>query len=173
MGTDRRTFLLMPLALAACGFTPAYQKGGPAEALLGQVRAADPDTKEAFAFVQRIEERLGRPERHLYDLDYAITTKTDGVGVTADNRTTRYNISGVVTFRISDTLSGAVLASGRAQSFTAFNATGSTVAMLAAEEDAQSRLMSILADQVVARLIAEMAALQRRNSARASGPSAG
>ncbi|WP_366926904.1 LPS assembly lipoprotein LptE [Pseudogemmobacter hezensis] len=162
MGTDRRSFLLMPLALAACGFTPAYQKGGPAEALLSQVRAADPDTKEAFAFVQRIEERLGRPERHLYDLDYAITTDTTGVGITSDNRTTRYNIDGVVTFRISDTLSGTVLANGRVQSFTAFNATGSTVAMLAAEEDAQVRLMRILADQTVVRLVAEMAAIQRR-----------
>ncbi|WP_232831545.1 LPS assembly lipoprotein LptE [Pseudogemmobacter bohemicus] len=173
MALDRRTLLILPLALAACGFTPAYKKGGPAEALLGQVRAADPDTKEAFAFVQRIEERLGRPERPLYDLDYAITTETGGVGVTADNRTTRYNITGVVTFRISDTLSGTVLASGRAQSFTAFNATGSTVAMLAAEEDAEGRLMHILADQVVARLIAEMAALQRRNGAPAATPPAG
>jgi LPS-assembly lipoprotein len=45
------------------------------------------------------------------------------------------------------------------QSFTAYSATGSTVAGLAAEEDAATRLMRILADQIVARLIAASASL--------------
>jgi LPS-assembly lipoprotein len=54
---------------------------------------------------------------------------------------------------------GATVASGRVQSFTAYAATGSTVAGLAAEEDAGLRLMRLLADQVVARLIAEGARL--------------
>jgi LPS-assembly lipoprotein len=40
------------------------------------------------------------------------------------------------------------------KSFTAYSATGSTVAGLAAEEDAAYRLMRILADQIVAQLIA-------------------
>lgn len=155
-GPDRRAFLLLPLALAACGFSPAYQKGGAAEALLGTVRAADPATKDAFAFVQRIEERLGRPENRAYDLTYEIDTRTVGVGITSDNRTTRYNLEGSVRYRLLGG-AGAEIAQGRAQSFTAFAATGSTVAMLAAEEDAQVRLMRILADQVVAQLIAQLA----------------
>jgi LPS-assembly lipoprotein len=44
------------------------------------------------------------------------------------------------------------------KSFTAYSATGSTVAGLAAEEDAATRLMRILADQIVARLVAVTAA---------------
>ena len=40
------------------------------------------------------------------------------------------------------------------QSFTSYSATGSTVAGLAAEEDAALRLMHILADQIVTRLLA-------------------
>jgi hypothetical protein len=72
--------LLLPLALAACGFTPAYGAGGAgAMRLHGTVRAADPTDKNAFDFVERIEERLGRP-KHRYDLAYTITDRTVGVG---------------------------------------------------------------------------------------------
>ena len=156
---DRRSLILAPLALAACGFTPAYAPGGAATRLTGTVRAADPADRNAFDFVERIEERLGRPQRHLYDLTYTIATETVGVGVTTDNQITRYNLKGAIDFALVDAATGATVASGRVQSFTAFAATGSTVAGLAAEEDAGLRLMRLLADQVVARLIAEAARL--------------
>ena len=148
----------LPLALAACGFSPAYAPGGPAARMLGTVRAADPDTKNAFDFVERIEERLGRPEDVRFDLNYRIETKRIGVGITADNRTTRYNLQGVATYTLVEQASGQTIASGRVQSFTGYAATGSTVAGLAAEEDAAYRLMRILADQIVARLTAQLSA---------------
>ncbi|MCB5408789.1 LPS assembly lipoprotein LptE [Pseudogemmobacter faecipullorum] len=157
----RRSLLALPLALAACGFAPAYEKGGLTEGLFGTVRAADPDSKEAFAYVQRIEERLGRPERRLYDLDYTITTNSIGVGITSDNRTTRYNLEGRISYTLRNA-AGEHLVTGTVQSFTAFSATGSTVAMLAAEEDARVRLMRILADQTVSRLMAELAVLYKQ-----------
>ena len=151
---DRRSLILAPLALAACGFTPAYAPGGAATRLTGTVRAADPADRNAFDFVERIEERLGRPQRHLYDLTYTIATETVGVGVATDNQITRYNLKGAIDFALVDAATGATVASGRVQSFTAFAATGSTVAGLAAEEDAGLRLMRLLADQIVTRLIA-------------------
>lgn len=153
----RRLLLLSPLALAACGFTPAYAPGGAAAQLLDGVRAADPTTKNAFDFVERIEERLGRPADRRYDLNYTITTKRIGVGITTDNTTTRYNLQGNVTYTLVENASGQTVASGRVQSFTGYAATGSTVAGLAAEEDAAYRLMRILADQIVTRLTAELA----------------
>ena len=156
---DRRAVLLMPLALGGCGFAPAYGPAGGATKLLGTVRMADPTDKNGFDFVERIEERLGRTEVHRYDLAYSITTETAGVGVTTDNRITRYNLKGVIDWTFSDTASGQRITGGRVQSFTAFAATGSTVAGLAAEEDAGYRLMRILADQIVTRLIAEAAKL--------------
>ena len=155
----RRSLLLMPLALAACGFTPAYGPGGAATALLGTVRVADPKAKDDFDFVERIEERLGRPEDHRYDLTYSIETETLGVGITTDSRTTRYNLRGTIDYRLTETATGTLVASGRVQSFTAYAATGSTVALLAAEEDAAYRLMRILADQIVTRLLASAGSL--------------
>ena len=45
-------------------------------------------------------------------------------------------------------------ARGRVESFTSYSATGSTVATLAADTDAATRLRQILADQIATRLIA-------------------
>ncbi len=156
---NRRTLLLVPLALAACGFTPAYAPGGAATKLLGAVWVQDPTDKKGFDLVERLEERLGRPEDRRYDLAYTITTEAVGVGITTENEITRFNLKGVIDYTLSDHATGDRLAGGRVQSFTAYSATGSTVAGLAAEEDAAFRLMRLLADQIVARLIATSATL--------------
>jgi LPS-assembly lipoprotein len=147
----------MPLALAACGFTPAYAPGGGADRLVGTIWVQDPGDKNGFDLVERLEERLGRPRDIRYDLTYTITTEAVGVGITSDNRITRYNLKGVIDYTLTDRASAARITGGRVQSFTAYSATGSTVAGLAAEEDAATRLMRILADQIVARLIAASA----------------
>lgn len=154
---SRRAILAAPLALAACGFTPAYAPGGGADRLVGTIWVQDPTDKNGFDLVERLEERLGRPRDIRYDLAYTITTEAVGVGITSDNRITRYNLKGVVEYRLTERATGARVAGGRVQSFTAYSATGSTVAGLAAEEDAATRLMYILADQIVARLIAASA----------------
>ena len=156
---SRRFVLLAPLALAACGFTPALAPEGPASRLLGTVYVQDPTDKAGFDLVERLEERLGRPDSPRYDLAYTITTETVGAGFTTDNQITRYNVKGVIDYTLTDRASGARVTGGRVQSFTAYAATGSTVAGLAAEEDAALRLMRILADQIVARLIAAAASL--------------
>ena len=149
---DRRIFLGLAL-LAGCGFAPAYGPGGPANALTGAVRAADPTDRNGFDLVGRLEERLGRPQVARFDLAYAITTKAIAVGVTPDGTITRYNLSGAVDWTLTDQ-TGARLAGGTVDSFTSWSATGSSVAGMTAEQDANTRLMRILADQIVARLLA-------------------
>jgi LPS-assembly lipoprotein len=156
---SRRAILLAPVLLAACGFAPAYGPGGSAGKLTETIWVQDPTDKNAFDLVERLEERLGRPETIRYDLAYTITTESVGVGITGDNKITRYNLKGVVDYALTERASGARVTGGRAQSFTAYSATGSTVAGLAAEEDAALRLMRILADQIVSRLIAASASL--------------
>jgi LPS-assembly lipoprotein len=150
----RRAILFLPLALAACGFTPAYAPGGGASGLMGAIRVQDPNDKNGFDLVERLEERLGRPEAIRYDLAFTITTEAVGVGITTENEISRFNLKGAVDYTLTERATGARIAGGRVQSFTAYSATGSTVAGLAAEEDAATRLMRILADQIVARLVA-------------------
>ena len=157
MSWSRRSFLLIPLALTACGFTPAFGTKGPAENLLGTVRTADPADKNSFDFIQRIDERLGRPTTPLYDLAYTITTTPVGVGITPAGATTRYNLTGGIDWTLTRRADQMRMAGGHIDSFTSYSATGSTVAGLTAETDASLRLMRLLADAVVMRLVAASA----------------
>ncbi|MFM2390333.1 MAG: hypothetical protein RLZZ437_1888 [Pseudomonadota bacterium] len=150
---NRRSMLAM-LALGGCGFTPALGPGGAAEGLQGSIRADNPADKNSFDLVERLEERIGRPETARFDLGYSITTRAIGVGITPDNAITRYNLTGLVDWTLTERATATRVAGGRVENFTSYSATGSTVAGLAAEEDAAYRLMRILADQIVSRLIA-------------------
>jgi len=156
-GPDRRSVIALIL-LAGCGFTPAYGPAGGASALTGRIRAADPTDKNAYDLVARLEDRLGRPEAARYDLSYVITTTAIGVGVTPDGTITRYNLTGAVDWTLTDQ-AGTIVRGGRVDSFTSWSATGSTVAGLTAEQDAARRLMHLLADQIVTRLLAGAASL--------------
>ena len=150
---NRRSLLLVLAALPACTLSPTYGPDGPAAALQGAVRVDDPADKNGFDLVERLEERLGRPQEARYDLGFTITSKAVGVGITTDNAITRYNLTGAVDWVLRD-LDGATVTSGRAHGFTSYSATGSTVAGLTAAEDAARRLMRILGDQIVTRLLA-------------------
>lgn len=151
---DRRFVLFAPLALMACGFAPAYGPGGVAQGLQGRIRVADPGDKRGFDLVERLEERLGRSEAAQFDLAYTIVTEVQTVGITPENAITRYHLTGHVDWTLTSRETGQRATGGRVQGFTAYSATGSTVAGLTAEEDAAYRLMRILADQIVTRLIA-------------------
>ncbi|MFN3936049.1 MAG: LPS assembly lipoprotein LptE [Gemmobacter sp.] len=154
--SDRRAFLtgLAALGLAGCGFAPVHGPGGSGAALRGAVLAHPPRDRRDFDFVARIEDRLGRPSAPRFGLDYAIATEPVGSGVRPEGTITRFTLTGHADYALTELATGRTISSGRAESFTSWSATGSTVATLAAEEDARRRLMVILADQVVARLMA-------------------
>jgi LPS-assembly lipoprotein len=156
---NRRLFLgfCAIAALAACGFTPAYAPGGAGQALQNSIRADDPTDKPGFDLVERLEERLGPAKRPRYALSYTIKLNPVGVAITTSNAVTRYNLNGSVDWALTDLATNARLTGGRVDNFTSYSATGSTVAGLAAEEDASLRLMRILADQITTRLLATSA----------------
>ena len=149
-----RRSLLAFLALSGCGFTPALGTGGAAAGLMGTVRAADPKSQDDYDFVARIEERLGRSDGARYDLAYSVITTTQGVGITGEGAITRYNLSGALDWTLTRKADGLRMAGGTIENFTGYSATGSTVAGLTAKKDAARRLMRILADEVVAALLA-------------------
>lgn len=150
----RRTLLLAPLALAACGFTPVYGPGGTASGLRGKVKVAAPATIDAYQLVQHLEERLGQPEQPIYSLSLTLKSGAQGQAITAANETTRYSLVGKVDYVLRHRESGEIAASGTVENFTGYSATGSTVETLTAERDARVRLMVILADQITTRLYA-------------------
>ena len=151
---NRRTLLVLPLALAACGFTPVYGPGGTASALRGRVEVAAPGSVDSYHLVQNLEERLGRSSAPDYSLDLTLQSGAQGQAITASNEITRYSLVGKVDYTLRAKSSGQIVASGSVDNFTGYSATGSTVETLAAERDARARLMVILADQITTRLYA-------------------
>lgn len=149
---NRRTLLALPVVLAACGFSPVYAPGGAGEALRGQVLVQEPTTPAGYLMTRQLENRLGRSNAPRYALDMTLTTDEEGLAVNSSGDITRFNVLGEAGYALRDLDSGAVVTSGTVQNFTAYSATGTTVATLAAQRDAIERLMTILADQITARL---------------------
>ncbi len=71
-----------------------------------------------------------------------------------EGNTRRFDLKGTVDYALRDLTTGQIVTSGKVENFTGYSATGTTVATLAGEQDAQVRLMTILADQIVTRLFA-------------------
>lgn len=152
---NRRLFLISAAALAGCGFTPAFAPGGAATRLQGRVLVDEPDSRPGYLLTRRFEERLGRANPARYGLSYSIGLTDSAIAVSSTNVITRYNKIGKVTWALRDLETDKVLTSGKAESFTSYSASGTTVATQAAERDAEARLMAILTDQIITRLIAD------------------
>jgi LPS-assembly lipoprotein len=154
--SDRRKFLTLLVAapLAGCGFAPAYAPGGGGLALRNRVLVAAPDTRLGFVLVSRLEERLGRPGAADYGLDYTFETSESFLAITGANDITRINITGTVDFTLTELATDGQVLADSVSTFTAYSTTGTSVATASAERDAQDRLMTALADQMVSRLLA-------------------
>ncbi|MCC5968607.1 MAG: hypothetical protein JJU15_01500 [Pararhodobacter sp.] len=148
--SDRRAFLLGLASLAGvagCRFTPVYAPGGAGQVLQGAVRADDPTRREEFQFVAALEERLGRPDAPRYALSYRIGRRFLG------GDTSRMQVLGTLQYVLTDIATGAEIAEGRVDGDAGFSTTATQLAEQAAAEDAELRLMRMLADSVVLRLL--------------------
>ena len=150
---SRRSLLLLPLVLGACGFAPVYGTGSTGSALQNAVEVSDPDDVDGYLVVRRLEERLGRAAQPTYKLTLAVDSKREALAVNRNSNINRYNIVGTADYVLVEQATGRVITSGSVDNFTGSSATGTTVATLAAERDARERLMSLLADQIVVRLL--------------------
>lgn len=154
----RRGALAGLLALAGCGFTPAYAPGGVGEALRGAVHLPDPTDLDSYALNAHLSARLGAETALRYDLTYALRVAVVEQGITSEQITTRFALNGTLDFRLTDRASGAMVSQGSVSAFTSYSATGSTIATTTAETDARARLMRMLGDQLVTRLLGTVAA---------------
>lgn len=154
----RRAVLLGLLAVAGCGFTPAYQTGGVGTKLQGAVALPDPDTVEEYALNGFLTQRLGQASSPRFKLEYQVQIAVVDQAITSKQVTTRYSLNGTVRFRLIETASGNVASQGAVSAFTSYSATGSTIATSSAQTDARLRLMNMLADQLVTRLLGTVAA---------------
>ncbi|WP_299371559.1 LPS assembly lipoprotein LptE [uncultured Tateyamaria sp.] len=144
--------LCLTLAVAACGFEPVYGPGGAGTALQNRVQVDPPRDRDGFLLVQRLEERLGRAGDPAYRLAIQLNLRQEERAIDPDGDIRRFHLIGGAVYTLIDVGTGAVVQSDRVDSFVGYSATGTTVATLAAQRDAQARLMTILADQIVVQL---------------------
>ena len=151
----RKVFIALSALAAgsACGFEPAYGPQGSASVLQNNLRVAAPDRRDGFLISQRLEERFGRNDNGRYVLNVAPELIRQGLATSVEGTTNRFRLNGITSYTLRDTETDQVVRRGRVTNFTGFSATGSTVATLAAERDATARLMVIMADEIVDRLV--------------------
>ncbi|MDG1103928.1 MAG: LPS assembly lipoprotein LptE [Ascidiaceihabitans sp.] len=147
--------LILPfLALTACGFTPIYGTDGSANVLLNSVLVQEPKTRDLYLLTRQLEKRLGRAADPRFDLVVSVSTSLKALGINSIGNINRYNLLGTAQYTLRDTQTGQIVGSGKVNSFTSSSAAGSTISSQATREDAQERLMIILADKLIDHLIA-------------------
>lgn len=139
--------------LAACGFEPVYAPGAPSDDLRGRIVVASPADEEGFALVKQLEDRLGRPNGADLALTADIYVSEQAVGFLPDGTISRYNVVGRVDWALTDS-AGVNVTGGDEQAFASYSATSTNVATTFAQRDARRRLMVILADRIVADILA-------------------
>lgn len=159
MSFSKRQFLaslavLPMLGAAGCGFTPVYGTHGAGGSLLGRIAYRAPNTPEGFRLRARLEDRLGRVERGDYLLMVELDIEEVVVIISSAQDINRFNLPGTATWTLNEAGSHRPLASGVAETFTAYSAFGTTVATQEAQDDARDRLAIALADMIVTDIIA-------------------
>ncbi|MEM9871934.1 MAG: LPS assembly lipoprotein LptE [Pseudomonadota bacterium] len=144
--------LFLCLALAACGFTPVYGPEGTGTALQNRVIVDPPVDREGFLLVRQLEDRLGRTGDAAYRLSVNLTVAQENRAIDPDGDIRRFHLIGTATYELRDAETGTVVRADAVDDFVGYSATGTTVATLAARRNAQERLMTILADQIVLQL---------------------
>ncbi len=152
---NKRRFLIAgaALLLSACNFTPVYGPQGAGAKIENRIFITAPNTKDAYQVTRRLETRLGHADPAPMTLTFSVSNSSASLGTTATGSTTRLQRTGTLNYTLTNTQSGARIDKGRVSNFTGYSATGNTAATLAAERAAIERLMNVLADQLIDRLL--------------------
>lgn len=143
--------------MAGCGFVPVYGPGGGMSALHGATEILAPANEAGFRLRDHLLRRLGPNDAALYTLVTTISIERVSVAIAENNASTRINLLGSSDYALR-AAEGTTIASGTVSGFTGYSTTGTTVATEAAAADAEERLAVLLADQIMARLMAALAA---------------
>ena len=155
-GASRRAAVIGLLALAGCGFTPAYAPGSKVAEWQHVVAIEAPNTVFGYRMRARLQDGFGVPTAPRYTLSVAPKTAPVAATITEAGDITRINLTGNAEWVLSDAQTGAEVQNGLAQTFTSYSATGSTVATQAAEDDARDRLAAALADLIIQQVLTSL-----------------
>ena len=153
---DRRRALALiaGLAVAGCRFEPAMRKGSPAATLPGQFTYSVPGGRNAFLLEESLRTQLG-PATGVpdYSIDVALAIHEGKAAATGSGGVNRLALTGTADFRVSAAADGAALTEGTVQGVVTFSSTDEVIVSDAARQDAEQRLVDLLAERIANRLI--------------------
>lgn len=97
---------------------------------------------------------MGEPDRPAYRLEVKLTERLDGMTVSKQKTTTRYNYWLNATFRLRDVRTEKVLMSDKARAVIGFNVVSSEFATTVASEDAARQAADLVGAEIEGRLAA-------------------
>ena len=154
--------------LAACGFQPMYgQQSGrrPSFDAFAEVAVAPIPERVGQLIRNRLLDQVnpyGEPGAARYTLGVTFARNRVPVAVDRDQTITRYNMTLVASYILTENASRTIVTRGSTRSVAAFNIVGSEFANIAAEHDAEERTAVSVADDIALRLGAYFADPNRR-----------
>ncbi|MEH3107391.1 MAG: LPS assembly lipoprotein LptE [Sphingomonas fennica] len=153
-----RTVAALALAaalLGGCGLRPLYAGGGagPVAASLATIGVEAPGGRSGWLMRNALVDRLGQgaaPTTPRYTLQVELDDSIQGFGIRADSAVTRERRTLRARYRLVE--AGQVLLDATAGSDAGIDVVGSEYSTIAAEQTAEERLVTAVADQIVARL---------------------
>lgn len=154
----RRTLVGLPLlvALGACGFEPMYGTGSPARAGLGEIYVELIPSSAGYVLRNALIDELGPSASPTHVLHVELEIETEGVALTTQNVTTRFDVTGSASFRLEPVGGGSAVVSDQVEAVAGYSApdseTSSAYASRVAEYDAIRRVARELAQRITLRL---------------------
>ena len=143
-------FAVMSMGLSSCGFTPVYGESSSARETLENVMLEDPVSRTEQIFLKAVEQRLPRPVNPKYQVKYRIELSYQGLDVIGASRV---QVFGRVVSELVDLNTLAVKFGFTVDGFTGYSTTREFEEVQ--RKDAEARLLQILADQFITRLMIE------------------
>ena len=144
------------LGLSACALQPLYGGGtsGPVAATLRQVAVAPIPGRGGWLVYNELRERLAQvgEGEAAYRLEVELDDQIIGLGIRGDRAITRERRTLRARYRLVSLANGQVVLDATAGSDAGIDVVSSEYATVAAEQTAEERLASEVADQIVARL---------------------
>ena len=152
----RLLILAAALALTACGLRPMYAGGGSGAVAgsLRSVQVAPIPGRAGWLMHKALVQRLGEPQDSgsAYRLEVELDDDLTGFGIRGDSAITRERRTLRARYRLVELSTGQVVFDATAGSDAGIDVVSSEYATVAAEQTAQERLATVVADQMVSRL---------------------
>ena len=143
------------LVLSGCGLEPMYAGGssGTVASSLSAIRVAPIPERAGWLVRNALIDRLGgEAASPSYRLEVELDDDLTGFGIRGDSAVTRERRTLRARYRLVELSTGRVVLDATAGSDAGIDVVSSEYATVAAEQSAQERLATVIADQMVSRL---------------------